>query len=70
MSLQMDALREKMSVHLHEMMEDGETFRWPVARAYHMAWYGSITLSKAEPHGMMSPLGSSYNMHLCAQDSS
>ena len=35
MSLQMDALRIKMSAHLQEMMEDGETFGWPVVRAYH-----------------------------------
>ena len=35
MSLQKDSLRDKMAVHLQEMMEDGETFGWPVVRPYH-----------------------------------
>ena len=34
----MDTLRDKMAIHLQEMMEDGETFGWPVVRAYHAAW--------------------------------
>ena len=38
MSLQKDTLRDKMAIHLQEMMEDGETFGWPVVRVYHMAW--------------------------------
>ena len=38
MSLQKDTLRDKMAIRLQEMMEDGETFRWPVVRAYHTAW--------------------------------
>ena len=33
-SLQKDTLRDKMAVHLQEMMEDGETFEWPMVRAY------------------------------------
>ena len=35
MSLQKDSLRVKMAVHLQEMMEGGETFGWPMVRAYH-----------------------------------
>ena len=35
MSLQKDTLREKMAIHLQEMMDDGETFRWPVVRVHY-----------------------------------
>ena len=38
MDLQSDAPRRKMSTHLKEIMEDGETFGWPVVRAYHAFW--------------------------------
>ena len=38
MALQSDALRIKMSAHLLEVVEDGETFRWPVVRVYHVVW--------------------------------
>ena len=33
MALQMDTMRSKMAIDLHEMMEYGETFRWLVVRA-------------------------------------
>ena len=39
MSLQKDALRIKMATHLQEMMEDGETFGWPLVKAYHAVWF-------------------------------
>ena len=38
MSLSMGTLRDKMASHLNDMMENGKTFRWPVVRAYHVAW--------------------------------
>ena len=36
MALQMGAVRIKMSAHLQEMMEHGETIGWPVVSAYHV----------------------------------
>ena len=38
MFLQKDALRIKMAAHLQEILEDGETFGWPMVRAYHVVW--------------------------------
>ena len=38
MSFEKDSLRDKMAVHLHEMMKNGETFGWPMVRAYHAVW--------------------------------
>ena len=34
--LQKDTLSNKMAIHLQKMMEGGETFGWPVVRAYHI----------------------------------
>ena len=31
--LQSEPLRKKMSAHLKDIMEDGETFWWPMVRA-------------------------------------
>ena len=31
-----------MSAHLKEIMEDGETFTWPMVRAYHAVWLQHI----------------------------
>ena len=47
MSLQKDTLRDKMAIHLQEMMEDGETFRWPVVRAYHSVWLQHLEQGRA-----------------------
>ena len=38
MALQTDIIRNKMAIHLQEIMEDGETFGWTVVRAYHGTW--------------------------------
>ena len=35
MARQKDTHRNKMAIRLQEMMEDGETFGWPVACDYH-----------------------------------
>ena len=43
---QPDALRRKMSAHLTKIMEDGETFGWPVVRAYHTFF---VTELRTEP---------------------
>ena len=47
MSLQKDALRIKMGDHLQEMMEDGETFGWPMVGAYHAVWLQYLEQGKA-----------------------
>ena len=47
MALQMDILRNKMTIHLQEMMEDGKTFRWPVVHAYHVAWLQHLEQGRA-----------------------
>ena len=47
MSLQKDTLMDKMTIHLQEMMEDGETFGWPVVRAYHTAWFQDLKQGRA-----------------------
>ena len=36
-----------MSAHFQEMMEDGETFGWPVVRAYHVVWLRHLEQCKA-----------------------
>ena len=36
-----------MSTHLTEIMEDGETFRWPVVRAYHAVWLQHLEQGRA-----------------------
>ena len=41
MDLQSEALRRKMSAYLKEIMEDGETFRWLMVRAYHACSYST-----------------------------
>ena len=40
--LQPEPLRKKMSDHLKELMEDGETFMWPMVRAYNAVWLQHI----------------------------
>ena len=63
MDLQSEALKRKMSAHLQEIMEDGETFGWPMVRAYHAVWLqhleqGRAILSNMPPPGrMMKPPG-------------
>ena len=47
MSHQKDTLRDKMPIHLIEMMEDGETFGWPVVKAYHAAWLQHLEQGRA-----------------------
>ena len=47
MTLQMDILRNKMAIHLQEMMEDGETSRWPIVLAYHAAWHQHLEQGRA-----------------------
>ena len=47
MSLQMDTHRDKMAIHLQEMMEDWETFGWPVVRAYHTPWLQHLEQGRA-----------------------
>ena len=39
-----------MSGHLQEMMEDGETFGWPVVRAYHAVWLQHLEQGRAMWH--------------------
>ena len=34
--------RAIMLTHLQELMEDGEKYGWPAARAYHAAWLQHI----------------------------
>ena len=57
MDLQSAALRRKMSAHLKEIMEDGETFGWPMVRAYHKVWLQHLEHYRAGPPGMMKPPG-------------
>ena len=47
MSLQKDSLRDKMAVDLQEMMEGGETFGWPMVRAYHTVWLQHLEQGRA-----------------------
>ena len=47
MDLQSDVLRRKMSAHLKEIMEDCETFRWPMVRAYHAVWLQHLEQGRA-----------------------
>ena len=47
MAFQMDTIRNKMTIHLHEIMEDGEIFRWPVVQAYHAAWLKHLEQGRA-----------------------
>ena len=46
-SLQKDTLRDKMAIHLQQIMEDGETFGWPVVRAYYTAWLQHLEQGRA-----------------------
>ena len=36
-----------MSAHLKEIMEDGETFRWPTVRAYNVVWLQHLEQGRA-----------------------
>ena len=47
MSFQKDSLTDKMDVHLHEMMDDWKTFRWPVGRAYQAVWLQHLEQGRA-----------------------
>ena len=47
MSLQKDSLRDKMAVHLQEMMADGENFGWPIVRVYHTVWLQHLEQGRA-----------------------
>ena len=47
MDLQPEALRRRMSAHLKEIMGDGETFGWPVVRAYLVVWLQHLQLGRA-----------------------
>ena len=47
MDLQSEALRRKMSAHLKEIMEDGETFGCPMGRAYHTVWLQHLEQGRA-----------------------
>ena len=47
MTPQKDSLRHKMAVHLKEMMEYGETFGWPMVRAYHTVWLQHLEQGRA-----------------------
>ena len=48
MSLRTDSLRDKMAVHLEEIMENGEILGWPMVRAYHTVWLQHLEQGRAK----------------------
>ena len=46
-ALQPESIKARMLTHLHEMMDDGEAYGWPIVRSYHAAWLQHVEQHQA-----------------------